>query len=82
MGPLIIGAGAVSDSIACHQIPFPELDCLAVLQWDRRCLALLGLDVPGLSGTQVQEESISLRRGGDNEERGFVRVGQGRGTWD
>lgn len=51
--PLTIGAGAVSDSVACHWILFSLLDCLVGPQWERICLVLLGLDVPQLDGTQV-----------------------------
>lgn len=47
VGPLTIGAGAVSDSVACHWIPFPYLDCLVGPQWERMSLALLQFDFQG-----------------------------------
>lgn len=28
-GPLAIGAETASDSVACHWVPFPNLDCLS-----------------------------------------------------
>jgi hypothetical protein len=52
VGPLTSRAGVVSDSVPCCWIPFPYLNCLVGLQWERMCLVLLGLDVPGWGGTQ------------------------------
>jgi hypothetical protein len=51
----------------CCWIPFLYLDCLIEPQWDRRCLVLLGLDVPGWDGTQ---EMLPFLQGGR-----FVRMG-------
>jgi hypothetical protein len=44
--PLTIGAEAVPDLLPAP-FPFPFLDCLVGSQWERRCLVLMGLDVPG-----------------------------------
>ena len=52
VGSLTIGVEAVSDSVACHWILFPYLDCLFGLEWERICLVLLNWDVPWWSGTQ------------------------------
>jgi len=47
-GPLTIGTESTSDSVPCHWIPFPYMDCLVGPQWEeRRWLVLLELDVPG-----------------------------------
>ena len=50
VGLLTVAQGVVSDSFACPWIPFPYLDGLLGPQWERRCLVLLGLDVPGQGG--------------------------------
>lgn len=42
---------AVSDSIPCHWISFPYLDCLVGPQGKRICLVLLRLDIPGWCDT-------------------------------
>lgn len=34
-------------SVACYWIPFPYLNCFVGAEWERMCLVLLGLDVPG-----------------------------------
>lgn len=74
-----IGAEAVSESGACHWIPFPYLDLLVEPQWKRMCPVLLGLDFPGWGGTQGgspslrRMESVSVCVGG----AGFVRIGLG-----
>jgi hypothetical protein len=77
MGPLTIGVveggglggRAVSSSFACHWITFLYLDCVLGSQLERRCLILLGLDVPGgrWSGKQGLGFSLLLR---------------GRGQWE
>jgi hypothetical protein len=41
VGPLTVGAEAVFDSVACHWIPFLELDCLIRPQWKKMDLVLL-----------------------------------------
>lgn len=54
VGSSTIGAVAVSDSAVCHWIPFPWLDYLVVLHWEKMQLVLMGLDVsvPGQSDIQ------------------------------
>ena len=47
VGPMTFGAGAISDSIGCHWILFPFLDCLVRPQWERMHLVLLELDIQG-----------------------------------
>ena len=48
VGPLTIGAGAVSDSVVRFWIPL--LDCLVWPQWERMHLVLLQLDLAGQVG--------------------------------
>jgi hypothetical protein len=52
VGPPTTGVGVVSDSVACHWISFPHLDCLVGPQWERKCLVLLELGVLGWGGIQ------------------------------
>jgi hypothetical protein len=52
--PLSIGARGVSDSVFCHSIPFPWLDCLVGPKWKRMHLVFWGLDIPGKGGTQIR----------------------------
>lgn len=54
VAPLTTGSGAVSDSVACHGILSPKLDCLAGPQWERMHLILLQQDVPGQDCTQEE----------------------------
>ena len=44
VGPLRSGVEDVSDSVSCHWMPLPYLDCLVGPQWERGCLVLLRLD--------------------------------------
>lgn len=46
VGPLTNVHVAALVSVPCHWIPFPYLDFLGGPQWEKRYLALLGLDVP------------------------------------
>lgn len=71
VGPLTIGVGAVSDSVAFCWFPFPYLIGCGV-QWERMCLVLLRLDVPVEAG-KPSGVSPSLKR----KSRGDGRICEG-----
>jgi hypothetical protein len=48
---LTIGAGTISDSVACLWLPFPYLDYIVGPQWERMSLVLQEFDMPGQVGT-------------------------------
>lgn len=82
VGPLTNEAKAILVYVACHWIPFPDLDCMFGPQWERICLVLLGLDIPGWDGTQGGAPPLR-RRGGSNREeihKGGAGRKRGRGT--
>lgn len=54
--------------LPAHGIPIPELDCLVGPQWERMCLVLVGIDVPGWGGTRGGGFSLSEEKG-----RGYGR---------
>ena len=77
MDPLTIGVGLSLSLFPAIGSPSPDLVCLVRLQWERMCLDLLGLDVPG--GVVPKEGlSFSEKKGREQWSERFIRVGLGR----
>jgi len=54
--------------LTAPRYPLPYLDCLVGPHWERICLVLMGLDVPGWGSTQSGLLPSLRRREGSNEE--------------
>jgi hypothetical protein len=81
VGPLASRGGGGFCLCSLPLIPSPYLDCLVGPQWERVCLVLLGLDVPGWGGTQ-RKPPFSEEKGKKAVEGEVCKGGTGSGDCD